>query len=130
MGKKSASFSSPQQVDARGSTFNDVKGNQFNDVQIVISNNYSSDNGNVELNVRQSMFSWFSLLIQTRLFQDDLNIDPELNKYPPLVAYGLDVVMNTTRLVMTNIAAAATHLGLPTLSDSVTSAFESLIVTK
>jgi hypothetical protein len=59
--------------------------------------------------------------------KDDPNIDPELNKYPPLVAYGLDIVASATKLIMTNIAAAATHLGLPPLSENTV---KSLTVTK
>jgi hypothetical protein len=62
--------------------------------------------------------------------QDDPNIDPELNKYPPLVAYGLDIVASATTLITTNIAAAATYLGLPPLSESVTNTLKSLTVTK
>ena len=38
-----------------------------------------------------------SILIQ--LTQEDPNIDPELNKYPPLLAYGLDVVASATKLI-------------------------------
>ena len=40
-----------------------------------------------------------------------MDIDPELNKYPPLVKYGLDVISRTTTLITTNITAAATLIG-------------------
>ena len=77
------------------------------------------------------------MMILTRSSQDDLasdqedpNSDQELNKYPPLLEYGFEVVARTVRLITTNIAAAGTHFGLPTLSDSVTNTLKSLTVTK
>jgi hypothetical protein len=58
------------------------------------------------------------------------NNDAELNRYPPLLQYGLDIVARTTTLITTNVTAAAAHLGLPALSDSVTKSLKSLTVTK
>ncbi|KIM80586.1 hypothetical protein PILCRDRAFT_822324 [Piloderma croceum F 1598] len=102
-----------QQVDARGSTFTNVQGDQRNNIQITFNNNYASNNNITELPD-----------------DGDPNIDPELNKYPPLRQYGFDVVASTTKLITTSIAAAATHLALPVLSDSVTNTLESITVTK
>lgn len=102
-----------QQVDARGSTFNNVQGDQRNNIQITFNDNYASNDNITELPDDR-----------------DPNIDPELNKYPPLHQYGFDVVASTTKLITTNIAAAATHLGLPALSNSVTNTLESITVTK
>jgi hypothetical protein len=73
---------------------------------------------------------WSISSILTRLTQEDPSIDPELNKYPPLLAYGWDVVASAIKLVTTNVTAAATHLGLPVLSNSVTDTLKSLTVTK
>ena len=39
--------------------------------------------------------------------KENPDFDPELTKYPPLIKYGLDVIMRTTTLITTNIAAAA-----------------------
>jgi hypothetical protein len=50
------------------------------------------------------------LLILILLSKENPDIDPELNKYPPLVEFGLKVVMSTTNLVTTNITAAAAYI--------------------
>jgi hypothetical protein len=50
------------------------------------------------------------LLILLLLFKENPDIDLELNKYPPLVEFGLKVVMSTTSLVTTNITAAAAYI--------------------
>ena len=62
--------------------------------------------------------------------QDDPNFDPELNKYLPLVAYGLKIVARTTTLITTNVAAAIQHFGVPALSDSIANTLQSLTMTK
>jgi hypothetical protein len=100
-----STFPHPQQVDARGSTFNDVQGDQHNNIQIVINNNNAES-------------------------RNDPNGDLELNKYPPLHQYGFDVVASAATLITTNIAAAAAHFGLSSLSNSVTQSLKSLTVTK
>ena len=41
------------------------------------------------------------------LAKDNPNIDTELNKYPPLIKYGLPVVVKVTTLVINVVEAAA-----------------------
>ena len=53
---------------------------------------------------------WSIPSILIRCAQDDPNIDLELNKYPPLLAYGWDVVVSATKLVTTDIMATTTYL--------------------
>jgi hypothetical protein len=48
------------------------------------------------------------------LSQYDPDIDPELNKYPPLLAYGFGVVSQATTLITTNIATATASVATVT----------------
>jgi hypothetical protein len=44
------------------------------------------------------------------IVKDDPHIDPELNKYPPLVEYGLDIVSKTITLVIDGAERAASFI--------------------
>ncbi|KIM71443.1 hypothetical protein PILCRDRAFT_830326 [Piloderma croceum F 1598] len=99
-----------EQVDARGSTFNDVQGNQIN---IIVNNPTSTD-------VEQ--------LDEDIAVPENPDIDPELNKYPPLIKYGLDVIARTTTLITTNIAAAAVLIAV--IPETVKSNIQSMTIKK
>jgi hypothetical protein len=60
--------------------------------------------------------------------KENPDIDPELNKYPLLIEYGLNVVMRTTTLITTNIVAAVDLIaGIP---ETVKSNIQSMTIKK
>jgi hypothetical protein len=97
-----------QQVDARGSTINNVGGDQIN---IVVNSPTSPHieevDQDITMPVNISSSFTYNVLILVFSSKENYDTDPELNKYPPLVEFGLKVVMSTTKLVMRNINAAA-----------------------
>jgi hypothetical protein len=60
--------------------------------------------------------------------KENPDIDSELNKYPPLIEYGLDVIMKATTLVTTSIMAVADLIaGIP---ETVKSNIQSMMIKK
>jgi len=98
------------QIDARKSTFNNVGRDQY------ITNNYNYPSPTVEDEA------------DSYIIPDDPSIDHELNKYPPLAQYAQKVVMTTTTLVTTAVAAVADLL--EDISDTVKSGIQSITIQK
>jgi len=99
-----------EQVDTRGSTFNDVRGDQIN---IIIDNHTGTDVAQLDEDIS---------------VPENPSIDLELNKYAPLIKYGLDVIVRTTTLITTNIAAAAVLIA--EIPETVKSNIQSMTIKK